>query len=207
MAQPKRKSISLLSSNQSGVSAVEFGILAPVMFTLLMGSMDVGHNYYVRTVLDGTMQTVARTSSLDAGTLLAEQQRIDAFITQQMETVAPGVTVSPLRRYYKTFAEAALQKPEEFTDEAPFDGICNNGEDFIDINENGVWDEDGGNDGQGGARDVVIIKTTISYPRLFPIGGFIGVSDTVTLDSHSILANQPYGEQSQYTVVSSLECS
>jgi Flp pilus assembly pilin Flp len=192
--------------DDSGSTVMEFGLIAPVVAILLLGVMDVGHSYYVRTILDGAMQKVARNSSLDSATTVAGQTVINDYIRNSVQKVAPTATVTPVRRYYKTFSEAANARPEEWYDEEPYDGICNNNETFVDVNENGTWDADGGNDGQGGARDVVIIKVSVSFPRMFPMAGLIGLSKDVVLQSNSILANQPYGEQYKYSRVDQLEC-
>ena len=76
----------------------------------------------------------------------------------------------------------------------------------MDANENGVWDSDGGSDGQGGAKDIVIIKFTVSYPRLFPLAPMLGWPANVELESNSILANQPYGEQTTYDAPVQANC-
>jgi hypothetical protein len=76
----------------------------------------------------------------------------------------------------------------------------------MDANHNGVWDADGGDAGQGGAKDVVIIKVIIRYERLFPAAGFIGYGNNVALVSDSVIANQPYGQQQQYAPPVSVDC-
>ncbi|NJM49663.1 MAG: pilus assembly protein [Sphingomonadales bacterium] len=201
------KSLQALKSDEDGTSVMEFGLIAMPLSIMLMGVMDVGHSYYVRSVLDGAMQTVARSSALDDGATVSEQAKIDTKLRKQIQQIAPSATVTPVRRYYKTFTDAAAAEPENWTDSIPYNGICDNGEQFIDENNNGVWDEDGGNDGQGGAKDVVIIKVTVTYPRLFPMANLIGLPEKVTLNSNSILANQPYGEQSKYSSATIGSCN
>ena len=76
----------------------------------------------------------------------------------------------------------------------------------MDANRNGVWDADGGSDGQGGAKDIVIITFKVSYPRLFPLAALLGWSTNVEMQSDSILANQPYGDQTTYGKAVQVNC-
>ena len=67
-----------------------------------------------------------------------------------------------------------------------------------------MWDTDRGVDGMGGARDAVLYTVTVSYPRAFPLMHLIGLPETVTSRSQTVLRNQPYGSQDQ--TVSLGEC-
>ena len=191
--------LNVFAGQEKGTSVMEFGLIAPVAVLMMLGTMDAGHSYYVRSVLDGAMQEVARDSSLEGASTSAQQVAIDKKIKDIVSVVAPSATVLPSRRYYKTFSAAATAQAEDFTDTSDdLDGLCNNDEPFVDANRNGVWDPDGGDSGQGGAQDVVIIKATVSFKRLFPLGALLGLPSDVKIDSNSILANQPYGTQTQY---------
>jgi Flp pilus assembly pilin Flp len=193
--------------DQDGTSVMEFGLIAPVAVMMMFGTMDIGHSYYVRSVLDGAMQNVARDSSLEGATTAVQQDAMNKRITDTIHAISPRAEVKPQRRYYKTFSDAASAKSEEFTDNKDdLDGLCNNGEPYIDANNNGEFDEDGGDEGQGGAQDVVVIKYRVRFERLFPVGALIGLPNNVTLYSNSILANQPYGEQSSYGVATTGYC-
>jgi len=76
-------------------------------------------------------------------------------------------------------------------------GVFVDGDWFIDINGNGVWDSDRGTDTMGGARDAVLYTVTVSYPRAFPLMHLLGFSQTVTSQSQTVLRNQPYGTQNR----------
>jgi len=102
--------------------------------------------------------------------------------------------VVPDRRFYKTFSEAAMADAEDWTD-ADGDGDCNDGEAYVDENGNEVWDRDGGDNGVGFAHDVVVMKLRVRYKRLFPTASLLGFSEYVDAESDSVLANQPFAEQ------------
>ncbi len=169
-----RLMIAKFRSNEDGASIVEFAIIAPVVIMLVLGTMDIGHSLLVRSTLDGAVQDAARSSSLEGATSLVQQDLIDERVKSTVRELAPGANVSVSRRYYKTFSTAALARAEEVIEQSPGNLKCDRGESFMDANGNRVWDADGGSDGQGGARDIVIITFKVSYPRLFPMAALLG---------------------------------
>lgn len=217
------KAIKRIGANQSGVSVTEFGLIAPAVFVMIMGTFDIGHQMYVNTVLNGALQEVGRDSALEGATNSSEQLAIDNKLKDTVEEVIPGASlycattnsstppskpwVCVKRRYYKTFSKAATAQAESVIENPNnADGRCDAGENFMDANHNGVWDEDGGNTGQGGAKDVVIIEVKINYDRIFPAAKMIGYDGEVELVSDSVIANQPYGQQTQYAPPVSEPC-
>lgn len=183
-----------LRDNRRGVTVVEFAIVAPVLCLLLMGMMDIAHTLYMRATLQGIMQKAARDASLESGATIPRQTVIDSIVTEQVTLLANQAEVTFDRRFYRTFSEASTARAEEWTD-TNLDGTCNNGEPYTDLNNNNSWDRDGGNDGQGGARDTALYTATVEYPRLFPLAGLIGLSDTVRVRATTVLRNQPYADQ------------
>ena len=190
--------IAKFRSNEDGVSIVEFALIAPVVMAMVMGALDIGHSLFVRATLDGAVQDAARSSSLEGATSLTQQDLIDDRVTSIVRELAPDATVKVSRRYYKTFSTAALARAEEVIEQSPGNLKCDRGESFMDANGNGVWDADGGSDGQGGARDIVIITFNVSYKRISPMAGLFGWPTNVEMQSQSILANQPYGDQTGF---------
>lgn len=193
-------------SNEDGVSILEFALIAPVVMMMVMGTMDIGHSLFVRATLDGTVQDAARSSSLEGATSLIQQDLIDERVASTIRELAPGANVTVSRRYYKTFSKAALARAEEVNEQSPGNMKCDRGESFKDAKGNGVWDADGGTDGQGGAKDIVIITFQVSYPRLFPLAAMFGWPANVEMESNSILANQPYGDQTGFGETVQVNC-
>ncbi|MEP7350830.1 MAG: TadE/TadG family type IV pilus assembly protein [Sphingorhabdus sp.] len=184
-----------------GIAAVEFGLIAPVFMTVLLGTMDLGHTLYVKALLQGSVQKAARDSSLQTGTLSENQTTIDAIVTEQVKRLNKDAVVTVTRRSYYTYTEASAATPEDFTDTpSDPDNICNNNEPYVDLNGNDTWDADGAVDGQGGARDKAVYTVNMKYPRLLPINKFIpGMSADIDISASTVLANQPYGEQQVIT--------
>jgi hypothetical protein len=204
-----------LCNNQSGTSITEFGLIAPVLMVMLMGTYDVGHEMYVKSVLNGALQEVGRDSALEGASNDDRQQDIENQLKSALKKVIPNLSDDQFkltRRYYKTFSQAAAAEAEDIIVDKNNDAICDEeigdgeGERFMDANHNGVWDRDGGTDGQGGAKDVVIIKVKLEYERLFPSASFIGYGNDVVLVSDSVIANQPYGQQTQFAPPVPADC-
>jgi Flp pilus assembly pilin Flp len=208
------KKLNRLKHCEDGTTLVEFGLIAPALIVMLMGSFDAGHGMYVRAVLNGALQEAGRASSLEGAYRTSNTQSIDAKVEEIVREVAPGAEVKPVRRYYKTFSEAAAAEAEEWTDNDPDgagpllpNGICDDNESYLDENSNDTWDADGGSEGTGDSKDVVILTVTIKYQRLFPVHRLLGLSDEVTVISDTILANQPYGAQQQYQTPTVKNCT
>jgi Flp pilus assembly protein TadG len=190
-----------LAQDHRGATIVEFALIAPVMGLLLLGAFDVGHTLYMRGVLQGIVQKVARDATLETSTEGASQSTLDSRVRTQVKAIANNATVDITRRYYRTFSQAAAAKAETWTDSTAGtfkNGKCDGGEPYEDANRNGVWDKDGGNAGQGGAKDAVLYTVEVSYPRYFPIYNFIGGSQTTKITGSTVLKNQPYGDQATY---------
>ena len=179
-----------LASARDGATIIEFAMLAPVLVMVVFGLFDMGFNIYAQTMLQGAVQEAARSSTVQgaATNLAATDQQVRAAV----QAVIPGATVTPTRTAYTNFTD--VQMPEDFTD-TNHDGKCDNGEPYEDANGNGSWDADRGTAGLGGARDAVLYKVSVTYPRVFPMARLIGLPNTVSLQAETVLRNQPYAEQ------------
>jgi Flp pilus assembly protein TadG len=192
-----------LRADERGAALVEFAIVAPVMSLLLVGGFDVAHILYTKSALQGIVQKTARDSGLEDSADTATQAQIDAKITRQVKALANNSTITITRRFYRTFNAAAAAKAETWTD-TNGNGTCNGGEPYVDANNNGVWDSDGGDSGQGGAKDKTVYTVNVSYPHMFPLWKFIGGSNTVKISASTVLMNQPYTDQGSYTATTTI---
>lgn len=178
-----------VARDRRGVYAVEFALIAPTMFLLLMGVYDLLHRNYVQDVLDGEMQRVARASSLEGGPL--KMAEIDARMQKMVRSVSADAVATVTRTNTPDFLTV---RAERFTDGNAND-VCDNGEPFSDINENGRWDKNPGQTGQGGANDVTKIRAVIKFPRILPMAKMLGWDPNMTLVSETVLKNQPFAAQ------------
>jgi Flp pilus assembly protein TadG len=186
-----------LARDERGATLVEFGLLAPVMCLLIVGMLDVAHTLYMRTVLQGAVQRAARDSALETGTEAATRTAVDNKVKAIVRELRADAEPTFTRRFYRTYA-AASAKTAEYVEADNGNGKCDKGENYRDTNNNGTWDKDGGDDGQGGAKDATIYTVSLTYPRMFPLYQFIGVPRDVTVKASTILRNQPYSDQGSY---------
>lgn len=184
-----------LIRDRRGATLVEFAFVLPIALILLMGLMELCYEEYVQSVLTGAVQKAGRDSGLENN--VKNAAAIDLQVENLVRTVAPTATFlpAPSRLNYSTFSQIA---PEPFTDTNK-NGVYDKGECFQDINGNGVWNANGGKTGQGGASDAVVYTVTANVPRLFPLFGWLGWSNSRDMTGSTVLKNQPYASQTVST--------
>ena len=189
-----------LGRDQTGVAITEFGFVAPIFLLMLMGIFDQGYALYIQSALQGAVQEGARQASLE-NTLFSD---IEAKVNAKVRNVVPSSDPSTVisfkldPSYYQNYNDINL--PEDFTDKARGNPAVKNGtydadECFVDRNGNKKWDQDVGVAGRGGAQDVVSIKASITFKRVFPFWSLIGQPDRETLTATTFLRNQPFSAQ------------
>ncbi|MDB5705696.1 MAG: hypothetical protein JWN66_2812 [Sphingomonas bacterium] len=194
-----------LVGDTKGATIIEFAIVAPVLGLLLLGGFDTAHSLYVRAALQGIVQKTARDSALETGVASAQQTILDNKVKAGVMGIANTATITITRRYYRTFSDAAAAQAEAWTD-TNHNGTCDNNEPYQDDNNNSTWDADGGNNGQGGAKDRTLYTVTMTYPRFFPLYKLIGGSTTTRISASTVLENQPYSDQGSYAASTVRHC-
>ncbi len=177
-----------------GVSAVEFGMTAPILFLVVFGSLQMAQSYYCYVVLNGAVNSAARKSSLQSGQ--TGSASLDTLVSQMIKYVMPTANVTFTRKNYSDFTSVGM--PEDFTDTNK-NGKYDSTECFVDMNGNGVWDADMGKTGIGGANDVVVYTVTVSYAQYFGFAKMFGLPANQIMHSTTILKNQPFATQSSRT--------
>lgn len=185
-----------LRNENSGATIIEFAIILPVMLMLIMGLGEFAFQAYVQSVLSGAMQFAGRNSTIQGNESDNSGKAIDQQVMKSVWTVISSATYASSRKSYAQFGTIA---PEPFQDNNKNGLYDPASECFTDMNGNKKWDADPGLNGQGGAGDVVLYKIDISYPRLFPVVGLLGMPAKAALSSTTILKNQPYKTQVAYT--------
>lgn len=186
-----------LRADVAGATVVEFAIVLPVMLLLIMGLSEFAYQSYVQAMLSGAMQKAGRDSTIQGST--AKTSAIDAAVLGVVRNVARDAAVDPARSSRKSYAQFGQIAPEQFDDNNGNGTYDKASECFTDVNGNGTWDADPGQNGQGGANDVVLYKLTLTYPSLFPLAEIVGRSAMQSVSATTILKNQPYASQNSYT--------
>jgi Flp pilus assembly pilin Flp len=186
-----------MQRDQRGASAVEFALTAPILFLVISGTLDMAQGFYVNTVLQGALNAAGRKSSLQSGP--TEAATLDASVSKMIKYAMPKASVTFTRKSYAQFG--SVGKPEDFTDSIDNDKYDPT-ECFVGMNGNGIWDEDMGSTGLGGANDVQVYKVSVSYKPMFGFGSYLGLPTNQKIQGTTILRNQPYSTQSTRTGVS-----
>lgn len=177
-----------LLADRSGVTIIEFALVAPVFFLMVFGCLDVGQLVYMTGVLDGAVEKAARDSAIETG----DTTVADAKVRTAIQHLLPDAEVTSSRQSYFDFKDIA--RPERWND-ANNDGTCSTGETYVDENQNGQWDADVGKTGNGGANDVVIYTVTVRYVSPFAVPIIPTNYNTRQLTSTAVRRNQPYALQ------------
>lgn len=181
-----------IRNDQSGATIIEFAIIAPVLIAFFMFLFDAGFNLYARAILSGEVNAAGRASTLETASQTVLDD-LDGFVAGQVRKLIPHGQISFERVAYNNYG-IAQSKAEPFVDTNQ-NGICDNGETFVDYNFNGQHDADAGRAGGGGARDVAVYTVTVRYPRIFPIDKLIGLDPNVEISATTLLRNQPFDSQ------------
>ena len=178
-----------LRRHRRGAAMIEFALLGPLFFLLLMGIFDYSWQIYARQVLQGAVAKAARASTLESN--MASQTALDDRVTLAVQSVFKDAVVSFTRKTYDSFGDVG--NPEPFKDsKLPLNGVYDEGECFEDINGNGKWDADRGRDGNGGADDVVLYTASMKIKRVLPVWRMLGQPQESTLTATTVLRNQPF---------------
>lgn len=180
-----------LAADRAGAAAIEFALVAPVFMLLLMGLADIGQMAYGKAVLNGAVETAARSSSLETG----DTTVADNLVKSAIAPILPNATVTTTRLSYYDFSDVG--RPEKFTDNNG-NGTCDPGEPYVDENRSGQWEADIGKSGNGGAGDVVLYTVTVTYKPVFLTQSMLGYNTNRTLTAVGVRKNQPFATQQGY---------
>jgi Flp pilus assembly pilin Flp len=188
-----------LGRDRRGVTIVEFGIIAMPLCMLIMGGFDLGHESYIRSVMQGALNDAARRASVQdpdfTATGSTTEERVTNTIKGQLKAITPGATITVTMSNYYDFS--GIGNPEKLMTDVNGNGQYDaaDGDCFSDLNENGKYDTDTGRDGLGGANDVVFYQAHILMPRLLPVAQLLGFPADYDMTVSTAVRNQPYGTQ------------
>ena len=180
-----------LKRDQDGVTALEVAFTFPVVLTTFMAVIEFGFVMFVSTLMEASLREASRygiTGYEHAGT-----SRIE-YIHRRVSEVTLGlVDMDEAKldvKVYPSFGQ--IGEGEEFVD-GNGNGSYDVGETFTDTNGNGSYDSDLGEDGAGGAGDVVLYKLSYDWEIVTPLAGPLLADDgTVTLVSSMAVRNEPW---------------
>ena len=194
-----------LRRDQGGATIVEFALVALPLCVLVMGGFDLGHQSYIRSVMQGALNDAARRAAVEDPAFTASgattEERVENTIKQQLAAITPGAEIEISQSNFYDFS--GIGNPEKLMRDENGDGTYDeaDGDCFSDLDEDGEYDTDTGRAGIGGANDVVFYQADITMPRLLPVAKLIGFSPNYEMSVATAIRNQPFGEQRTPPVV------
>jgi hypothetical protein len=171
-----------------GATLVEFALIAPALFMLLIGIYDVSALSFLALSLERATIEGARLGA--AAAPVEGVDRLGAVRQSISEATLGLLDDDGLRVEARVYEDVAALAAAEWLDDTNGDGKANAGEAFADVNGNGVWDGDPGVAGAGGAEAHVLYTVSASYRLVTPfIGAALG---PVTLRASAHVVNEPF---------------
>jgi hypothetical protein len=191
-----RWNISQRQSNQrrrlddSGVAAIEFAMLLPLLLLLTFGVIEMGMIMATMTSLEGGLKEASRYGitgqSPDDATRIEKIREVLAYHTISLVDMDEADFVV---KTYPSFS--GIGQPEPFTDLNGND-VYDLGEPYSDLNQNGSWSADQGIDGAGMGGEVVSYTVTVPWHILTPFAGELITKDGILpLAATIVVRNEP----------------
>ncbi|WP_419567163.1 TadE/TadG family type IV pilus assembly protein [Qipengyuania sp.] len=186
-----------LRRDERGAAIVEFALVLVPMLLFILGGFDLGYQAYLRSVVQGALNDVSRTGSLEGPQLnctgATVELQIECAIKARSNLVARNATYDIKTKNFYDFS--TVNRSEKLVTDYNSNGQYDTGDCFVDLNGNGSYDTSAGRTGVGGADDVVFYTVKVSMPRLFPIHKFISTTPNYQINATAAVRNQPYTTQ------------
>jgi Flp pilus assembly protein TadG len=183
-----------------GAVAVEFALIAPAFFTMLVGSVELALYSYAQVALEAGARAASRTGYIGvtdsdgdstSTTVAAIEATIKKYAIGPFDFVNNGglrITIS----IYRSWSEL----PEPYVDSNQ-NGQYDAGEAYVDLNGNGRYDRGGPKvgTGPGGSNQIVLYEVRYRWKPITPLigalltGSVIGETDLV---ASAVVQNEPW---------------
>lgn len=178
--------------DEKGSVLLEFSLLAPVLFLIIFGTIELSLIMFTAAIMEGATTTSSRlgkTGYTESG--VSRQDMIYDMIRDRCGTFVDMTDVEITSKSYSAFD--TIGDPEPFTD-TNNNNLHDPLEPYSDVNGNGQWDSDMGAAGLGNADDIVLYTVSYPWPVLTPImNHYLGDADgNYTITSSVIVKNEPY---------------
>ena len=188
-----RKHIRQLAKNEDGATIVEFAIVAPVFFLLLMGIIEFGLIGFHSVALDAAVAQTSRQASI--GNVPAGFPDRVAYIRSELRNRTQGLINSNsivISANLVSAGGAATPPDICLTDPPSIGGPCPNGTPFEEINGVPGYQGAAAAVTLGNAGDIVEIQATYPWRVQLPlIRDFLGPNGVLLLTSSTVVKNEP----------------
>jgi Flp pilus assembly pilin Flp len=161
--------------DDSGVAAIEFAILLPVMMLAIFGTAEILCQIYLRSNMHMMVRQAARDSIVGS----ADLATIEVKLRKKLE-ILPGLEKGAgliISVCQQDGCGARTVNVSELTGDINANSICDSGETFTDYNRNGVAEKAGAlvtGNSLGGPNDPVIFEVKGQAKYFFGSLSFLG---------------------------------
>jgi len=177
--------------NNSGITAVEFAFVLPIMLFFIFGILEFSMVFMAANVLENAANTGTRTGKTGfVDKDISREQTIRNTINQRLAGFLDPSKITITTRVYKAFGD--IGKAEPYVDRNT-NGQYDKGESYTDVNANGQWDSDMGTTGLGVAGEIVVYEISYPWQVMTPfISQMLADDGLINLTSHIVVRNEPY---------------
>lgn len=190
----RRLALRGLLHREDGATLVEFAISVPILAVAVIGILELSMVLFIGSMMEGGVRDAARfgITGNSAGGLTREQRIIQIVSDRTLGLL--NLTEDDIDTLvYPSFD--SVGKPEPFTDNAPENGVYDEGEDFLDVNGNTVWDADMGAAGLGGPGEIVLYRIEAEWSLMTGLlDAVMGQDGAVPLNASIVVRNEPFGD-------------
>ena len=176
-------------ADESGVTAMEFAFVGPVLVFGMVGILEVAMVIFIGSSIEAAVIEASRfgiTGGNNPG--VSRQERVLQIVGDRTYGLVKMDEVEIDTLVYESFAD--IGQPEPFTD-LNANGVWDEGEPFTDVNGNGTWDVDMGVVGLGGPSDVVVYRVRYDWGIITPMIRSV-LGDERKMQSSVAVRNEPF---------------
>ena len=189
-----------IAGDERGIAATEFALLLLPLCLVLMGGLDMGVQVYYKSQLQGALNDVARTATVETPIIATAGATLDQRIENKIRARVGSLIKNPSYTITKTnyYQYSRIGQPERLTTDVNGNGRYDAATDcYEDANNDGSYSTSTGRAGRGGADDIVIYEVTVRANRLLPVLGLFGASPQYVMTARTSARNQPFATQAR----------
>lgn len=174
--------------DQRGVSALEFAMLFPLLLLLILGTVEIAFVMMIDASLELAVRDASRYGMISPATAAeTRDQRIRDIVENWLgRWLSDPQDIAIDVRTYAAFDN--IGEPEPFADDNG-NGTWDAGEDYQDLNDDGVWNADMGTAGAGGREEIVLYDVSFTRPTVTGILTMVGI-DAYRFDRRIVIQNE-----------------